>query len=108
MELTLLAVSRFGVRSRDIADIIQKYPSSMTRWLNQGLRRERADTAFRERIDRLDRLISSAPRNNESMRRVAPQELQGWHPKNFAKGGTPRTSPVETTFPSIELKEVGW
>jgi REP element-mobilizing transposase RayT len=72
VELTLLAVSRFGVRSRDIADLIQKHPSSMTRWLNQGLKRERMDADFRERIDRLDRLISSAAHNNESMRRVAP------------------------------------
>lgn len=72
MELTLLAVSRFGVPSCDIADLIQKHPSSMTRWLNQGLKRERMDSVFRERIDRLDRLITSAARNNESMRRVAP------------------------------------
>jgi REP element-mobilizing transposase RayT len=72
VQLTLLAVSRFGVHSRDIANLIHKHPSSMTRWLNQGLKRERMDTAFRERIDRLDGLISSAPRNNESMRRVAP------------------------------------
>ena len=72
IELTLLAVYRFGVRSRDIADLIHKHPSSMTRWLNQGLRREQLDALFRERIDRLDRLISSAARNIESMRRVAP------------------------------------
>jgi hypothetical protein len=72
LELTLVAVSRFGVPSRDIADLLQKHPSSMTRWLNQGLGRERVDSIFRERIDRLDRMISSAARNNESMRRVAP------------------------------------
>jgi REP element-mobilizing transposase RayT len=71
-ELTLLAVSRFGVPSCDIADLIQKHPSSMTRWLNQGLRRERTDAVFRERIDHLDRLISSAARNKESLQRVAP------------------------------------
>jgi REP element-mobilizing transposase RayT len=72
VELTLLAVSRFGVHSRDIADLIQKHPSSMTRWLNHGLTRERTDAVFRGRIDRLDRLICSAARNNDPMRRVAP------------------------------------
>ena len=85
VELTLLAVSRFGVRSRDIADLIQKHPSSMTRWLNQGLSRERTDAVFRERIDRLDGLISSAARNNESMRMVAPLQphrLQGHRAKH--------------------------
>ncbi len=35
-------------------------------------RQERDDVSFRFRLDELDRKISSAARNNESMRRVAP------------------------------------
>jgi hypothetical protein len=72
IELTLLAVSRYGIRSCDIADLINKHPSSMTRWLNSGVHREREDAVFRERINHLDREISSTARNNEAMRRVAP------------------------------------
>ena len=65
LELTTLAISRFGFRSTEIAAIIDKDPSSMTRWLNLGLRRERQDPVFRERINLLDRLISQAARNIE-------------------------------------------
>ena len=72
IELTLLAISHYGVRSRDIADLIDNHPSSMTRWLNQGIARERDDAVFREHIDRLDRQISAAARNNEASRRVPP------------------------------------
>lgn len=76
IELTFLAVSRYGVRSREIADLIYKHPSSMTRWLNHGVTREREDADFRKRMNRLDRQISSAARDNdnEAMRRVAPYQ----------------------------------
>ena len=72
IELTTLAVTRFEIRSIDIADLIGKHRSSITRWLNIGLHRQRDDRGFRLRLDFLDRKISSAARDNASMRRVAP------------------------------------
>ena len=60
VELTLLGVSRFGFRASDIASLVNKHPSSMTRWINQGLLQEREDPAFRYRINILDQQISAA------------------------------------------------
>jgi hypothetical protein len=37
----------------------------MTRWLNKGVSLEREDPKFLGRINRLDRDISTAARNNE-------------------------------------------
>lgn len=72
IELTTLAVTRFEIRSIDIADLIGKHRSSITRWLNIGLLQLRNDRSFRLRLDFLERKISSAARDNASMRRVAP------------------------------------
>lgn len=60
IELTLLAVTRFAVRSGDLAALLNKHPSSLTRWLNEALRREKEDCEFRDRINHLDTAISSA------------------------------------------------
>jgi len=57
IELTLLAVGRYGFRSGTIAKLIDKDRSSLTRWLNLGLRLQRDNSAFRHRIDNLDRRI---------------------------------------------------
>jgi len=65
IELTLLGVSRYGVRSSDIAALLNKHPSSMSRWLNKGVSLEREDSTFRGRINHIDRQISAAARNNE-------------------------------------------
>ena len=59
VELTLLGVSRYGFRSTELAEIIRKHPSSMTRRLNEGLSREREDPRFRDRMCQLDRQISA-------------------------------------------------
>jgi len=59
VELTLLGVSRYGFRSSDLASLINKHPSSMTRWLNEGISREREDPTFRDRIRQLDQQIST-------------------------------------------------
>ncbi len=72
VELTTLAVGRYGIRSTEVAILIAKHPSSLARWLRLGLRQERNDGAFRGRLDSLDRKISVAARHNASMRRVAP------------------------------------
>ena len=65
VELTLLGVSRYGFRASDIASLVNKHPSSMTRWINQGLLQEREDPEFRDRINNLDQQISAAACNNE-------------------------------------------
>ena len=65
IELTLLGVSRYGVRSTDLAALLDKHPSSMSRWLNEGVSLEREDPGFLRRINHLDRQISAAARNNE-------------------------------------------
>ena len=65
IELTLLGVSRYGFRSSDLAALLSKHPSSITRWLNEGVLLEREDPTFRKRINHLDRQISAAARNNE-------------------------------------------
>ena len=65
IELTLLGVSRYGVRSSDLAALLKKHPSSMSRWLNDGVSLERKDPTFRRRINHLDLQISAAARNNE-------------------------------------------
>lgn len=65
IELTLLGVSRYGFRSSDLAALLDKHPSSMTRWLNEGMSLEREDSNFSKRINQLDRQISAAARNNE-------------------------------------------
>jgi len=49
----------------DIAALLNKHPSSMSRWLNIGVSLEREDPIFLRRINHLDRQISAAARNNE-------------------------------------------
>jgi len=70
--LTVLGVGRYGLRSVEIASLLNKHPSSLTRWLNLGLIQEREDPRFCACLDTLDQQISTAARNNASMRRVAP------------------------------------
>lgn len=57
VELTLLAVGRYGFQSAIVAKLVDKDRSSLTRWLNLGLRLYREDHTFRDRIDDLDRQI---------------------------------------------------
>lgn len=60
IELTLLAVARFGLRSTELAALLDKHQSSLTRWLNRGLKSEIEDQQFRDRINDLDAEISAA------------------------------------------------
>lgn len=57
VELTLLAVGRYGFQSAVVAKLIEKDRSSLTRWLNLGLQLQRDDRVFRDQIDNLDRRI---------------------------------------------------
>ena len=63
----MLAVARFGFQSRVIADLVKKHPASVTRWLNTGLRKERDDPVFRERIAALAQFISAGDCDNATM-----------------------------------------
>lgn len=72
VELTLLAVARYGFQSRIVAELLHKNRSSLTRWLNTGLRLQHHDPTFRDRIDSLDHQIASTDLNNAAMRYVAP------------------------------------
>ena len=68
----MLALVRYGFRSRDIATLLDKHGASVTRWLNLGLKMEREDPEFRSRLDALDRAISNLDSDNATMRNVAP------------------------------------
>ena len=72
VELTLLATDRYGFQSKVVAELLQKNRSSLTRWLNTGLRLQQEDPAFSDRINSLDHQIASAEVNNATMRYVAP------------------------------------
>ena len=71
IELITLGLSRYGLRARDFANLLNKHGATVTRWLNEGLRRERDDSTFHQRLDDLDRAISG-DRHNATMRNVAP------------------------------------
>ena len=58
VELTTLAVCRYGLRTCDVATLIGKHGNSVTKWLNKGLRSEGNDPEFKRRIDDLDAAIS--------------------------------------------------
>jgi hypothetical protein len=58
IEFATLAVGRYGLRVCDIAALLRKHPNSVTKWLNRGLRLERDDPGFKERLDQLDAAIS--------------------------------------------------
>jgi REP element-mobilizing transposase RayT len=65
VELTLLGVSRYSFKASEISALLKKHPSSLSRWLNQGLTWEREDPGFRNRITSLDQRISASTRNIE-------------------------------------------
>jgi hypothetical protein len=73
IELATLALTCQGFRARDVAELLAKNPSTVTRWLNAGLQLERDKGRFRCRLDSLDRAISDRLTGNASMRYVAPQ-----------------------------------
>ncbi len=62
VELRLLAVTRFGLWSGDLAGLLRKHQSSLTRWLNIGPKQEAEDELFRDRINQLDFAIPAAVR----------------------------------------------
>jgi len=72
IELATLALARYGLRTRDVAGLLKKDPSTVTRWLNAGLQRERDDVDFCLCLDTLDHAISGRESDNASMRYVAP------------------------------------
>jgi len=75
VELTLLAVTRFGLQSGDLAGLLGKHQSSLTRSLNMGLKQETEDELFRDRINKLDFAISAAVRECRPTKR----SCEVWH-----------------------------
>ena len=58
IEFATLAVGRYRLKVSDIAALLDKHPNSITKWLNKGLRLEREDPEFKNRLDHLDAAIS--------------------------------------------------
>jgi hypothetical protein len=67
-----VALARYRLRTCDLADLLEKNRSTVTRWLNAGLQREREDDGFIRRLDTPDHAISSHEADNAPMRYVAP------------------------------------
>jgi REP element-mobilizing transposase RayT len=59
-----VALARYRLSTRDLADLLEKNRSTVTRWLNAGLKREREDDGFIRRLDTLDHAISSHEADN--------------------------------------------
>ena len=66
-----VALARYRLRTRDLADLLEKNRSTVTRWLNAGLKREREDDGFIRRLDTLDQAISSHEADVAPIRHVA-------------------------------------
>ena len=58
IEFATLAISRYGYRVCDVADLILKHRSSITLWLNKGLFTENTNPDFALRLNQLDEQIS--------------------------------------------------
>ena len=58
IEFATLAISRYGYRVCDVANLIHKHRSSITLWLNKGLFNENKNPDFARRLDQLDEQIS--------------------------------------------------
>lgn len=71
VEMVTLALSRYGLGARELSALLSKHGATITRWLNKGLKRERDDHEFLQRLDDLDRTISIG-RHNATLRNVAP------------------------------------
>ncbi len=58
IEFSTLAVGRYGLRVCDVAALLNKHSTSVTKWLNKGLRLESDGPKFKRRLDKLDSSIS--------------------------------------------------
>ena len=67
IKFATLAVTRYGMRSTEVARFLEKHPTTIARWINLGLRKQREDQSFRKLIDTLDSRISWSARNNPTM-----------------------------------------
>jgi REP element-mobilizing transposase RayT len=57
IEFATLAISRYGYRVSDVADLIHRHRSSITLWFNKGLLTENTEPEFARRVARLDEQI---------------------------------------------------
>lgn len=58
VEFCSLAIGRYRFNVRDVSTLLCKHRNSITKWLNRGLRLERADPDVKARLDHLDSHIS--------------------------------------------------
>jgi REP element-mobilizing transposase RayT len=52
--LALVAIERFGIRAKDLAEAVDKSPDTVSRWLHRASARRREDSRFAELVRRLD------------------------------------------------------
>lgn len=67
IEFATLAAARYGIRSTEIADSVQKHLTTIARLIRGGLTKLLEDRSVRDRIDILDRRISNSARNELRM-----------------------------------------
>ena len=58
IEFCMLGIPRYGLRACEMAAVLRKGRNSVTRWLNDGLRRARDEPELATRLDRLDSALS--------------------------------------------------
>ena len=58
IKFATLAISRYGHRVCNVADLIHKHRSSITLWLNKGLFTENTNPEYALRLNQLDEKIS--------------------------------------------------
>ncbi len=67
IEFATLAAARYGIQSTEIADSVQKHPTTIARLIRRGLDKLIEDRSFRDRTDILGRRISISARNEPRM-----------------------------------------
>jgi REP element-mobilizing transposase RayT len=60
IDFTMLAVARYGFRSSEVAELLRKSRSSLTRWLRDGIQLESHDSDYRLHLDALDNAIAQS------------------------------------------------
>jgi len=118
IELSTLAVCRYGLRVRDIAALTNKHRNSVTKWLNKGLRRERVDPEFFSADKSTSVYVAPMPTSADKSTSVYVAPLPpAWHPCllgtlascNRAGSRLAPLPPAPTSIaPDLALSSIGW
>jgi hypothetical protein len=57
--LALVAIERYAIRAKDLAEAVGKSPDTVSRWLHRASARRREDAEFDELVNRLDAGLAS-------------------------------------------------